>query len=232
MALINCPECNARISDKAIACPHCGAPVEQTKHELTEATDAIDAAQKLQLRKRKSTIAAWLLMGTFAAVMYVFGAPGVSPPTTDDASTATNRKTVETTSPADNAAKNEAALAKKKSTDAAIALEKEKRAQRELANAQKKAANEERVKELVWIEKGKDTVRTVLKDSQSAQFANVYFYRGKDGWPLICGKVNSKNGFGGYSGYQRFISGGTPQLTYLEEQVSDFHKLWNRLCRG
>lgn len=26
MALINCPECNKQISDKAIACPHCGLP--------------------------------------------------------------------------------------------------------------------------------------------------------------------------------------------------------------
>jgi hypothetical protein len=27
MALINCPECEARISDKAVACPHCGYPL-------------------------------------------------------------------------------------------------------------------------------------------------------------------------------------------------------------
>jgi ribosomal protein L40E len=27
MALINCPECEARISDRAVACPHCGYPL-------------------------------------------------------------------------------------------------------------------------------------------------------------------------------------------------------------
>ncbi len=27
MALINCPECNAQISDAAAQCPHCGCPV-------------------------------------------------------------------------------------------------------------------------------------------------------------------------------------------------------------
>jgi hypothetical protein len=32
MALINCPECAARISDKAVACPHCGYPLA-TEHE-------------------------------------------------------------------------------------------------------------------------------------------------------------------------------------------------------
>ncbi|MCD8160790.1 MAG: zinc-ribbon domain-containing protein [Clostridiales bacterium] len=29
MALITCPECNAQVSDKAIACPHCGYPVQE-----------------------------------------------------------------------------------------------------------------------------------------------------------------------------------------------------------
>ncbi len=28
MALINCPECNKEISDKAISCPHCGYPID------------------------------------------------------------------------------------------------------------------------------------------------------------------------------------------------------------
>lgn len=31
MALINCPECNKEISDKAITCPHCGNPINDTK---------------------------------------------------------------------------------------------------------------------------------------------------------------------------------------------------------
>ena len=31
MALIKCPECGKEISDKAAACPNCGAPVESKK---------------------------------------------------------------------------------------------------------------------------------------------------------------------------------------------------------
>jgi hypothetical protein len=31
MALINCPECEVRISDKALACPHCGYPLISEK---------------------------------------------------------------------------------------------------------------------------------------------------------------------------------------------------------
>jgi uncharacterized paraquat-inducible protein A len=29
MALINCPECNAQISDKAAVCPKCGHPMRE-----------------------------------------------------------------------------------------------------------------------------------------------------------------------------------------------------------
>lgn len=28
MAMIQCPECGEKISDKAIICPHCGLPLE------------------------------------------------------------------------------------------------------------------------------------------------------------------------------------------------------------
>lgn len=33
MALIQCPECNKEISDKAINCPHCGCPLAENKPE-------------------------------------------------------------------------------------------------------------------------------------------------------------------------------------------------------
>lgn len=31
MSLINCPECNKEISDKATTCPNCGNPINETK---------------------------------------------------------------------------------------------------------------------------------------------------------------------------------------------------------
>lgn len=31
MALINCPECNNEVSDKANSCPKCGCPIQPTK---------------------------------------------------------------------------------------------------------------------------------------------------------------------------------------------------------
>lgn len=45
-------------------------------------------------------------------------------------------------------------------------------------------------------------VRAKLRDPASAQFG--YIRAGKPG--VMCGRVNSKNGFGGYDGGQQFVS--------------------------
>jgi hypothetical protein len=43
MALINCPECNKEISDKALCCPNCGVPLDKieliSKNKTTEVLD-------------------------------------------------------------------------------------------------------------------------------------------------------------------------------------------------
>lgn len=38
MALINCPECGKEISDRVIACPHCGFPMQEENPQATEQT--------------------------------------------------------------------------------------------------------------------------------------------------------------------------------------------------
>lgn len=85
-------------------------------------------------------------------------------------------------------------------------------------------------KQQQWIRIGKDAVRAKLKDSGSAKFKDVYFFRGRDRVPVTCGQVNAKNSFGGYSGFQHFVSAGSADLTYLESEVKDFRAVWNRLC--
>ncbi len=89
---------------------------------------------------------------------------------------------------------------------------------------------EQRWREAAWMEKGKEAVRYLLKDPDSAKFRNVFFHKGPDGVPMTCGEVNSRNAFGAYAGFQHFISAGKPELTYLEEQVTDFAKTWKRFC--
>lgn len=84
--------------------------------------------------------------------------------------------------------------------------------------------------QIAWVSMGKDAVRGKLKDPDAAKFKDTFFNRGSDGIPMTCGYVNSKNGFGAYIGYQRFISAAKPELTFLEEQVKGFDTLWQKFC--
>lgn len=43
--LIICPECGAQISDRAVACPHCGYSLAEVRQEKKEVENAIAAAQ-------------------------------------------------------------------------------------------------------------------------------------------------------------------------------------------
>lgn len=86
-------------------------------------------------------------------------------------------------------------------------------------------------REIAWIEKGKEAVRSKLKDPNTAQFKNVYFHRGAKGIPVSCGEVNSKNSFGGYTGFQKFISAGNPELTFIQSEVTDFTTSWKQFCK-
>jgi hypothetical protein len=79
-----------------------------------------------------------------------------------------------------------------------------------------------------------DDVRAQLRDPASAEFSDEVRHPPKDGQgAVICGKVNSKNGFGGMGGARRFISGG---LTLVEpEDSSDigktvFEASWKDFC--
>ncbi len=86
-------------------------------------------------------------------------------------------------------------------------------------------------REIGWMQRGKAAVKEKLRDPSSAQYKEVYFCRGSRDIPMTCGSVNSKNGFGGYSGYQRFISGGSANVTFLESEVNGFGSVWAQMCR-
>ena len=85
--------------------------------------------------------------------------------------------------------------------------------------------------EAAWIEKGKKVVRAKMKDPTSAEFRNVFFHRGLDYMPVTCGEVSGKTRFGGDGGFRRFVSGGNPLLTYLEDEVTDFPAVWEQMCQ-
>lgn len=75
-----------------------------------------------------------------------------------------------------------------------------------------------------YVEK---SLRATLKDGDSAKFKNVTYVKNKNG-SAVCGYVNAKNSFGGYTGYKKFVGAG--KAVFLENQVKDFHNVWNKLC--
>ena len=72
--------------------------------------------------------------------------------------------------------------------------------------------------------KAQESVKALLKDPSSAEFRNM------NG---MCGEVNSKNSFGAYTGFVRFI--GTPDLTIIEGEnpqvdQATFNEVWKKMC--
>lgn len=81
-----------------------------------------------------------------------------------------------------------------------------------------------------YKEAAKTLISAKLRDPDSAIFSNMVVYpERKDRSVIICGYVNSRNGFGGMTGAQRFITGGTVMLEeeFTEEQMSI---AWTRFC--
>jgi hypothetical protein len=71
----------------------------------------------------------------------------------------------------------------------------------------------------------------LLRDPDSAEFGNMQVHE-FEGRTVVCGRVNSRNGFGGMTGPQRFVTdGGT--ATILEETAAtpeDFDLVWATTC--
>jgi len=52
-----------------------------------------------------------------------------------------------------------------------------------------------------------------------------YKFQGK---AVVCGTVNAKNGFGGYSGRMRWMVAGS--MVTFDENDANFAGYWNKLC--
>lgn len=84
---------------------------------------------------------------------------------------------------------------------------------------------------VAWIDRAKGAIKQKLKDPESAEFQRVKFFAQREKLPpLVCGEVNAKNSFGGKAGFQRFISAGSSELSYLETEMSDFESAWTMMC--
>ena len=84
-------------------------------------------------------------------------------------------------------------------------------------------------KELVWIRRQKQNIKSTLRDPDSATFRNVIISR-VIGPPVVLGEVNSKNGFGGSTGFQRFMVAEHIQaIEGIDMTHAEFTKAWNEM---
>ncbi len=67
MALINCPDCNKEISDKAPTCPGCGAPIVQDIESKGSGVDHLVTTQATSkaLKAQQAIASALFLVGLF-----------------------------------------------------------------------------------------------------------------------------------------------------------------------
>jgi hypothetical protein len=94
-------------------------------------------------------------------------------------------------------------------------------------DAATKAKRDADMEDFALIKFHEDRVGASLREPSSAEFRNVKVYRSV--LPVVCGEVNGKNGFGGYAGYQRFVSGGVVAVE-SGMKAGEMTKLWDHLC--
>lgn len=73
-------------------------------------------------------------------------------------------------------------------------------------------------------------VKARLKDPGSASFSGM-FVSWHSGSPVVCGRVNAKNSFGGFAGFTRFVAAGN-DTAFLESDMAagEMEKAWGKLC--
>jgi hypothetical protein len=78
-----------------------------------------------------------------------------------------------------------------------------------------------------------------LRDPQSAIFRDLSATNDRKigqspAGLVVCGYVNAKNGFGGYTGEKPFINFYGTMLTEIEPtpRTKKFNAAWNKLCAG
>lgn len=67
---------------------------------------------------------------------------------------------------------------------------------------------------------GEGSVRANLKDPDSADFRSEFVSKLSNGALVLCGEVNAKNSFGGFTGFKRFIAGANASAPVLVEDES------------
>lgn len=89
---------------------------------------------------------------------------------------------------------------------------------------ERKAANEAAMQEIKMQRLAREFVSKNLKDPSSAEFRNQ---------SRLCGEVNAKNSFGGYTGFRRFIAANENMVVIEGDgrmEPGDFKQVWLQSC--
>ncbi len=83
------------------------------------------------------------------------------------------------------------------------------------------------------VAQGEALVRARMKDPASVQFSGSFASRAyPSGVPTVCGRVNAKNGFGGYVGFTPFMVQGSTVIVQQRYKEKVFQREWDRSCTG
>lgn len=92
----------------------------------------------------------------------------------------------------------------------------------------KTKASPEEISPHLWGYFGERAVKQRLKDPDSAKFQGQFV--GLKNIP--CGEVNSKNSYGGYSGFQRYLTAQNGIVVFERDMpIAEFEKVWSEMCR-
>ncbi len=87
----------------------------------------------------------------------------------------------------------------------------------------------EETKELAYIAIQQGFIKAKLKDPDSARFSNTFVSK-ISGVPVVCGLVSARNGFGGYSEPQLFVSSGSIHVLAGDISSSEMYDLVSKVC--
>ncbi|WP_421131685.1 hypothetical protein [Alteromonas sp. A079] len=76
MALVNCPSCNKKTSDKASSCPHCDFKIGNASAEDIERKQQLQKFTKLQSIQNQSLIAMLIFVAGFGFMYWGGTKPG------------------------------------------------------------------------------------------------------------------------------------------------------------
>lgn len=96
-----------------------------------------------------------------------------------------------------------------------------------LPSSAERARWRETVAEITTEVQDQDALKSTLRDPSSAEFSDTRVSR-RGGIAVTCGHVNARNGLGGMTGRQRFVSG--PGINEVEENGASFDAAWRTYC--